>query len=183
MIDKAISKIIKSRRTTYPKDFNGARIKKEVIEAILENANQAPSHRMTQPWFFKIFTNGKKNDLANAIIKLSINSGDPFKKKLFENFEKTSHIIVICFKRHEGIVPEWEEIAATSMSVQNIWLSIVNSKIGGYWSTPKYLNNLNQYLKLKKNERCLGFFYLGLVDSFKVRNISRTNVGEKTSWK
>ena len=183
MIDKKISKIIKSRRTTYPKDFNGAKIKRDVIEEILDNANQAPSHRMTQPWFFKIFTNERKNDLANAIIKLNSNSSDSFKKKLFENFEKTSHIIVICLKRHEGIVPEWEEIAATSMSVQNIWLSIVNSKIGGYWSTPKYLNNLNQYLKLKKNERCLGFFYLGLVDSFKVRNISRTNVREKTSWK
>ena len=67
MIDKKISKIIKSRRTTYPRDFNGANIKKEVIEEILDNANQAPSHRMTQPWFFKIFTNERKNDLANAI--------------------------------------------------------------------------------------------------------------------
>ena len=53
MIDKKISKIIKSRRTTYPRDFNGANIKKEVIEEILDNANQAPSHRMTQPWFLK----------------------------------------------------------------------------------------------------------------------------------
>tara|TARA_B100000963_G_scaffold180531_1_gene156870 strand:+ start:1105 stop:1656 length:552 start_codon:yes stop_codon:yes gene_type:complete len=183
MIDKKISKIIKARRTTYPRNFNGAKIKREVIEEILENANHAPSHRMTQPWFFKVFTDEKKNDLANAIIKLNSNYSDSFKKKMFEKFEKTSHIIVICLKRHEDVVPEWEEVAATSMSVQNIWLSIVNSKIGGYWSTPKYLNNLNKYLELKKNERCLGFFFLGLVDSFKIRNISRTNAREKTSWK
>ena len=86
MIDKKISKIIKSRRTTYPRDFNGVNIKKEVIEEIIDNANQAPSHRMTQPWIFKIFTNERKNDLANAIIKLNSNSSDSFKKKLFENY-------------------------------------------------------------------------------------------------
>ena len=85
-------------------------------------------------------------------------------------------------KRHEPIVPEWEEIAATAMSVQNIWLSIVNSRIGGYWSTPKYTSNLDNFLKLKDNERCLGFFYLGIVKSFEPRNVSRSSVSEKVSW-
>ncbi len=182
MINKENSKIIKSRRTTYPRDFNGDRIKNSVVKEILENANYAPSHRMTQPWFFKIFCDEKKNNLAKAIVNINPNASESFKKKIFENFEKTSHVICVCMKRHEKIVPEWEEIAATAMSVQNIWLSIVNSKIGGYWSTPKYAENLNKFLNIKTNERCLGFFYLGIVNSFNLRNVSRNNIGEKTTW-
>ena len=85
-------------------------------------------------------------------------------------------------RRHEDIVPEWEEIAATSMSVQNIWISLVNSNIGGYWSTPKYIENLNTFLKLNNNERCLGFFYLGIVKSISPRNVIRDNIDLKTTW-
>ena len=52
MIDKKISERIKSEKEQPILEiFNGANIKKEVIEEILDNANQAPSHRMTQPWF------------------------------------------------------------------------------------------------------------------------------------
>ena len=79
-------------------------------------------------------------------------------------------------------IPEWEEIAATAMAVQNIWLSCVNSKIGGYWSTPKEINKLSNFLHLKSNERCLGLFYLGLYDSVSERVLNRKNIKEDTEW-
>jgi len=180
MINKINSEILRSRRTTYPRYFNGDRIKDSVVTEILENANYAPSHRMTQPWFFKIFCDDNKKNLAKAIVNVKSNTS--FEKKIYENFEKTSHIICVCMKRHEQIVPEWEEIAATAMSVQNIWLSIVNSSIGGYWSTPKYISNLDNFLKLEDNEKCLGFFYLGVVKSFEPRSVSRHSISKKIIW-
>tara|TARA_B100001741_G_C16363163_1_gene509653 strand:+ start:27 stop:296 length:270 start_codon:yes stop_codon:yes gene_type:complete len=79
-------------------------------------------------------------------------------------------------------IPEWEEIAATAMAVQNIWLSCIDSNIGGYWSTPKSINNLSLFLKLKKNERCLGLFYLGQYDQVKKRNIIRKNIEDDIEW-
>lgn len=182
MIDQKISNILKARRSTYPRDFNGKKIQDNIIREILKNANYAPSHRMTQPWFFKVYSEEKKNSLAQAIINLSPNSSEDFKKKILGNFDKSSHIICICMKRHEKIVPEWEEIAATSMSVQNIWISLVNSNIGGYWSTPHYINNIYPFLNLNNNERCLGFFYLGQVDSINSRNVVRDSIDAKTTW-
>tara|TARA_B100001250_G_C19287505_1_gene565992 strand:- start:299 stop:562 length:264 start_codon:yes stop_codon:yes gene_type:complete len=80
------------------------------------------------------------------------------------------------------INPEWEEIAATSMAVQNIWLSCVNRNIGGYWSTPPYIKHLNSFLNLKKNERSLGFFYLGCYDTLVGRNIKRKSFQEKFEY-
>ena len=182
MIDPNVSNILKARRTTYPRYFNGDKIKTHVVREIIENANYAPSHRMTQPWFFKIYSEEKKISLAKEIINLKPDASESFKKKILENFNKSSHIICVCMKRHEKIVPEWEEIAATSMSVQNIWISLVNSNIGGYWSTPRYIKNLNTFLKLNNTERCLGLFYLGVVNSVLPRNIIRDNIDTKTTW-
>ena len=104
------------------------------------------------------------------------------KKQNIENrFEKTSHIISICMKKNIEIVPEWEEIAATAMAVQNIWISCSKSKIGGYWSTPKYSRKLRKFLELDKDEICLGFFYLGIHQSERKKRL-RDSVVDKIQW-
>ena len=176
------SKIIRSRKSVFPKYFNGKEITENVIHEILENANYAPTHRMTQPWFFKVFSGRSKHILLNEILNnKKINFNELAKEKLTNNFNLTSHIICICMKRNM-ILPEWEEIAATSMSVQNIWLSCVNRNIGGYWSTPLYIEYLKAFLNLKEDERFLGFFYLGCYDTLNERNVQRNNYKEKLEF-
>ena len=59
----------------------------------------------------------------------------------------------------QNIVPEWEEIAATAMSVQNIWISCVDSNIGGYWSTPKYVDQLNTNVDKSKLNQLFANLY------------------------
>jgi nitroreductase len=64
------------------------------------------------------------------------------------------------------ILPEFEEIAATAMAVQNIWLYLASTeKYGGYWSTPGYAlgEDFSAFLHLSEDERCLGLFYVGTV--------------------
>ena len=146
---------------------------------ILENANHAPSHRMTQPWFFKVYSGNSKQIFVKKILNnKKINFSEKAKEKLINNYKKTSHVICICMKKTK-IIPEWEEIAATSMAVQNIWLSCVNRNIGGYWSTPNYIKYLKDFLNLNDDERFLGFFYLGCYDTLDERNVPRNNYQEK----
>jgi len=176
MIDKEISTIINKRKSIFPFQFNGEKIEKKYILELLKNANTAPSHKLTQPWFFKVFSDQSKIKLA-----LFLNT-DP-ESKLMEKFNLSSHIICICMRRDiKKSIPEWEEIAATAMAVQNIWLSCVNSNIGGYWSTPKNIQTLDTFLNLKKNEKCLGFFYLGVYKSIKNRTIPRKNIEDDIEW-
>ena len=181
MINKKISSIIQSRRSIFPNEFNGKMINEDVIMQILENANYAPTHKLTQPWRFKVFCNDSKKKLLNEIIKNKEVSENK-KNKLKNNFDKSSHIICICMKKNKDLLPEWEEIAATSMAVQNLWISCVNSNIGGYWSTPKYISKLRNFLSLNKDEICLGLFYLGIHNCKNVRKIPRKNISEKIQW-
>lgn len=182
MVDQNITKIIKSRRSIYPKDFNGDIVDDEFVMMILENANFAPSHKLTQPWRFKIFCGAHKNLLKEEILKCNQNISEARKNKIENNFKKTSHIICICTKFNRSLLPEWEEIAATAMAVQNLWISCVYSGIGGYWSTPKYAANLHSFLSLSEDEKCLGLFYLGKYDGENKRIVKRENLLEKIKW-
>jgi nitroreductase len=64
MIKEEISLIIKSRQSIYPNQFNGRIIPEDVILELLENANHAPSHKMTQPWIFKVFCGDSKKQIT-----------------------------------------------------------------------------------------------------------------------
>ena len=182
MINKEISQLIKSRKSIYPNEFNGSEIDKEVIIELLQNANHAPTHKLTQPWVFKIFSSNSKTKLLNEIFKINTEMDELKKNQLSQNFQKSSHIICICMKENSKLLPEWEEISATAMAVQNIWISCSGTNIGGYWSTPKYAKRLHSFLSLSENERCLGFFYLGVHDSNTSRISRRKNILEKTEW-
>ena len=183
MLDQNVLKNIKKRRSVFPHQFNGKTINEDTIIKLLESANTAPTHKLTQPWFFKIFSGESKQKLANELIYQNGLDSELFNKKIRDKFNLSSHVICICMRRHDNkSIPEWEEIAATAMAVQNIWLSCVNSQIGGYWSTPKMIDKLETFLNLSKNERCLGLFYLGIHESIKNRNLPRKNIMEDVEW-
>ena len=138
MLDKNVIQIIKSRKSIYPSQFSGKILENSIISELIDISNYAPSHKMTQPWVYRVFTSRTKDKLLNHI--LNINS-ENFRKhqvdKMKEKFQLTSHVICICMRRDKDkSVPEWEEVAATSMAVQNLWIAMVNSRVGGYWSTP-----------------------------------------------
>ena len=41
---------------------------------------------------------------------------------------------------------------------------------------------MNDFFKLKNNERCLGFFYLGVKEIRKVKSKKRIPIEKKTEW-
>jgi len=183
MLDKNISNIIRSRKSVYPKDFNGKKISKNIVLEILKNANTAPSHKLTQPWFYKVFSGKSKIRLAEEITKQTNMDSTQLYDILIQKFTNTSHVICVCMRRDvKESIPEWEEIAATSMAVQNIWLSCVNTSIGGYWSTPRHISKLKNYLNLSVNERCLGLFYLGIYNTTQKRKLYRKDIESDIEW-
>ena len=184
----SVSESIKKRRAIYPSQYKKDDISENDIKEILENANYAPSHRLTQPWFFKVYQNEFKIELANTMVKhyklsSSVKNNGIKEKKIMDKCIKSSCIIAIFMNRDLAeSVPEWEEIASTAMAVQNMWLTCVEKNIGCYWSTPVYAQTMSNHFKLKQNQKCLGFFYMGRFNHDETIPSVRNDIFEKTEW-
>ncbi len=178
--------LIKNRRSVFPVQYNSKPIAKEDILKILEAANWAPSHRKTEPWRFKIIQGDKKaalgEFLSNTYIDITPKPQQVKSKKLIENPKKAAVIIAICMQRDPlESVPEWEEIAAVAMAVQNMWLCCTQMGIGSYWSSPALIKYMNEFLSLKEGEKCLGFFYMGYSDDEITEGV-RKPIEDKVTW-
>lgn len=164
-------------------------ISDEYIWEILENANWAPNHRKTEPWRFHVITGDSKNPLSEYAERWYVehNTDEDFSPiklaKIKQNIERSSHIIAIIWHREPtGLVPEWEEIAAIACAVQNLWLSAHARGLASYWSTPPHALASGHFLKVRPNETCLGWLYLGVPKNFVAMKAERGEIRNKVTW-
>ena len=78
-------------------------------------------------------------------------------------------------------LPEWEEIAATSMAVQNMWLCCTEMGIGCYWSSPGLIKYMGEFIELADGEQCLGFLYMGRYEE-EISVVERKPIQDKVVW-
>ena len=164
-----INEIIKNRRATPPRFLAKKEVDKEIILQLLENANWAPNHKKTEPWRFKIYTGEAKQKLADEIFSLlgsKTKEGEAISpqkvEKLKANIERVPVVMLVLLQRDKAErIPEWEEIAAIAMAVQNMWLTATDLGLGAFFATPQFLPLLNKIFKPEPGQKVLGFFYVG----------------------
>lgn len=179
--------IIRRRRATFPVQYNQNPISKENIQHVLEAANWAPTHKRTEPWRFKVMQNESLKKLGLFLAEKYKETTDNFSEfqysKLKENPIKASCIIAICMQRDpKESLPEWEEIAATAMAVQNMWLMCTEMNIGAYWSSPGLIKHMHEFFDFAPGEKCLGFFYMGNYDEELPEGFRKSTIEDKTVW-
>ena len=182
-----LTDIIKRRRSIFPVSYSDREVPEEVVRKILENANYAPTHKLTQPWRFIVFRKEGKLKLGHELARLymEITPKNQFLQKkydsIIEKAEQASCIIMLNVKLHSDKVPEWEELAALACAVQNMALSAEALNVGAYWSSPAMIANLNDYLNLEEQEKCYGLFYMGY-HNYEPREALRSPIDEKVKW-
>ena len=183
-----LKEIITSRRSTFPSMYNDQEVTEEEIFKLLDVALWAPTHKKTEPWKFIVFRNDGLQRLSTELLRLYKLHTPPEKiserklKKLKTNPSKASAIIAICIDTTPELLPEWEEVAATAMAVQNLWLAATTLDIVGYWSSPRDIIHLNPFLSLKENQKCLGLFYLAKTDHEDFPARERQPLESKLKW-
>jgi nitroreductase len=183
------NEIIKNRRAVPPRFMSKDEISKEIILQLLENANWAPTHKNTEPWRFKVYTGDSKKVLATKIYSLlsgKISKGEHLNVQKIEKFkdavERVPVAIAIIFERDVAErIPEWEEIAAVSMAVQNMWLSASSMGLGAFWATPEFLPMLHEILEIAVGQTLLGFFYVGQI-AMDFPSPGRGDIADKVVW-
>jgi nitroreductase len=190
MTPEQVNNLIRTRRSIYPQMLIDKPIADEIVWELLKNANFAPTHKMTQPWRFKVFTADAKGRFGQFLADTykATTSPEKFKESKYTKTLKKSQqayaMIAICMKRDENeAIPEVEETNAVACAVQNIWLSAHAYGIGMYWSSPKfiYTQTANDFLGLKPGESCLGVIYMGYHEMPELP-ANRTPIEEKVEW-
>jgi nitroreductase len=167
-----ITEYIQQRRSHYVKEFTGETLPDELVTKLLHNASWAPSHKLTLPWRFRFYSGAEKHVLCEKMEQyyLEKTPAEKFNQQKLDKIRtykgKISHIISIGFKP-SGLIPEWEELAATAMAVQNIYLTLGDeAHASGYWTTGNGTGSefMHQTTGLEDGARQLGFFFLGYVE-------------------
>lgn len=184
--------IIKKRRTSTPEDFNGKFVDREIVQEILEAANWAPNHGMTEPWRFIVYEKEKVKEFGQLHAQLykDHTPADQFLEKKYETLlhrpDKASHVIIAYVKRSDRKnIPIHEEIVATSCAIQNMLLVATSHKVASYWGTGGmcYHPSFKEAFGLEEEDVMMGFIFLGkTVNDDLPEGKRNTPIADKVKW-
>lgn len=188
-----VNKIIRGRRSMFVAQFKeNDPVDDAIIEEILENANWAPTHKLTEPWRFTVFTGEglkKLGDFQAELYKERASKSGNFieatYQKLKENPLKASHVIIIKMKRDlKANLPVMEEISAVAMAVQNMYLTASAHGLASYWGTGgmTFWPEAKEWLGLEEDDMMMGYFYVAKPATDRWPIGKRKPVQEKTDW-
>lgn len=185
------NELIHKRRSVYTKDFSGEKVDDAIVKQMLINATWAPTHKLTEPWRFVVFTGDglkKLADFQSELYKTVTQAKNSFDEKKYERLKKKplecSHVIAIGMKRDEKkSLPEWEEMGAVFCAVENMYLTATAYGIGCYLSTGGITNfeEAKEFFGLGNEDRLLGFIHIGMPKG-NVTEGKRKSIDEKVKW-
>jgi nitroreductase len=186
-----LNSLIRTRRSVFPKDYTGEKVNDTIIQQMLENANWAPTHKLTEPWRFIVYTGKGIEQIArlqaSVYREVTLRDGS-FKEERYQNLLtkplQSSHIIVVVMKRDvRKSVPEVEEIGAVYCAVQNMYLTATAYGVGCYLSTGgiTYFDEAKNAFGLNAEDRLIGFLHVGM-PRHREHNSRRQPVQEKITW-
>lgn len=186
-----INKVIEGRRSVYQQQYTSERVDDAIVKKILNNANWAPTHKLTEPWRFVVFTGEGLKKLAafQAELYKKVTTADgTFKEDRFQNLLTkpmlSSHIIAVGMKRDEKkSVPEIEEIGAVFCAIENMYLTATAYGVGCYLSTGgvTYFKEAKEFFGLGSEDKLIGFFHLGM-SRIESPQSKRKPIEDKVVW-
>ncbi|EOZ96021.1 putative nitroreductase [Indibacter alkaliphilus LW1] len=188
-----VNKIIRGRRSMFVAQFKeNDPVEDAIIQELLENANWAPTHKLTEPWSFTVFSGEGLKKFADFQAELyrerAMKNGNFIEAtytKFKENPLKASHIIAIKMKRDlKANLPVMEEIASVAMAVQNMYLTASAYGLAAYWGTggPTFWPEAKEWFGLGEDDMLMGFFYVAKPATERWPLGRRRPIEDKVEW-
>jgi nitroreductase len=184
-----VDHVIRNRRSVKPFMMNGDKIPDAQVQSLLELADWAPTHALTEPWRFIVYSNPpdfchqhaglyKENTPENEFIQGAYDN-------LYTQGNKVSHVIVTVMQRGNlAKIPVFEELAATAAAIQNILLGATALNIASFWNTGGMVLKpaMHSFLNLRDEDLVMGVIYLGYADEYP-KGVRKVPLNEKVVWK
>lgn len=165
-----ITAIIRDRRSIQPKDFSGREVQRQVVDQVLGNAIWAPTHGMTQPWRFSVFSGQSRERLSVFLGAeyMRLHPGGKFMQRKYDNhvqrpLQSSVTVALGMVRDPQGKIPLHEEQYAVACAVQNMYLTCAAYGLGAFWGTGPVIMGeaMRDFLELGPQDHCLGLFYMG----------------------
>jgi nitroreductase len=186
-----IADTIKNRRSIKPAKMNGKKISDEQVKEILKLANWAPTHGRTEPWRFIVYSGDRIKEFCRKHAEM-YKMHTPTEKfeqasydKQLHNGDLASHIVIAFMQRgNSPKIPILEEIAATSMAIQNILLGATAAGVASFLNTGGMTHHpsMKNFLQLRDDDIVMGLLYLGYADE-RPDGKRQTEIDAKVLWK
>ncbi len=186
-----VNEVIQNRRSTFQPQYSGERVDDAIIAQMLQNANCAPTHKLTEPWRFVVFTDGglkKLADFQSALYKKIATADGSYRENRYQNLLTkpllSSHIVAVCMKRdEEESIPIVEEIGAVFCAIENMYLTATAYGVGTYLSTGgiTYFEEAKEFFGLTGEDKLLGFLHVGMPNNT-LPERRRNPIEEKVKW-
>ncbi|OJJ22576.1 hypothetical protein BKI52_07795 [marine bacterium AO1-C] len=178
-----VTEVIRNRRTIFADAFTSEEVSQELIEQVLTDAIWAPTHKRTEPWRFVVLKGNHPEKMGEYMAEFYKDYILEKRYNSLKQYCKNATLIAIIMHRDERErIPEWEELAAVSCAVQNLWLSCTTHGLGGYWETCEAAMEYTKQFT-QAGERSMGIFMLGHYDAVTTKAVSRRRpLEEKLHW-
>jgi len=183
-----VANVIKTRRTIKPGMMNGQKIPNGHVAALLELADWAPTHGLTEPWRFIVYEDPAVFCKEHAELYQRSSTPDTFNPATFNNLNNlgnnASHVVLAIMKRGDKPkIPPVEEVAAASAAIQNLLLGATALNIASFWSTGGMAlrPEMKEHLELGEDDQFMGILYLGYADELP-EGRRNTPIEDKVKW-
>jgi len=156
------------RRSFSLKELSPEPINLELIAAMLEAANWAPSHGKTEPWRFVVFS-GDARQIVGAAFGAAfrqLNQGLAY-NEAGERAQRErvwqAPVWIALGMQPDPKMPEWEELIAFGSAVQNAQLMASALGLGSKWTSGACATHplVTEAVGFTPDTQLFGFFYVG----------------------
>ncbi len=187
-----VDQLSQQRRSVFSKDYTGERVHDDIINQMLENANWAPNHKLTEPWRFVVFADDglkQQGTFQSECYKRVTTADGTFREDRYQSLQtkplESSHIIAVGMKRDEAKrLPEWEELGAVFCAIQNMYLTATAYGVGCYLSTGGGITNFEEakpFFEWGPDDKLCGFLHVGMPKATQTAG-RRIPISEKVTW-
>ena len=167
------------------------------IARLLESANRAPNHKLTQPWRFFVLRGDARREYASALASDTIadqKTREPAPTPEWEqhcrentaaNLLRAPVVIAVgCVPAQLPGLPDWEELAATAAAVENLLLAAHALGLGAAWKSRACpLPGAVGWLGMPPHGQLIGHVLLGYADpSVPLKPKERRPAETVTAW-
>jgi nitroreductase len=182
----------RTRRTIKPASMDGSRaVAHQLLLEILEDAHWAPTHGLTQPWRFNVFTDAARIRLADILQALYDRTTPPGevrpekRTKLREGLLQAPVCVAVsALTESGGKISRMDELCAAACAVQNLMLSAHQRGVGSFWSTSPAAcgGAFAAWLGLDARFTSMGLVYLGYPRDGEVPKSTRVPLAERVTF-